>query len=98
MNRETLDWRNQLLEELIYERVRVHVDLAELLDFERDLTGSIRRALDQAGVAGEDADQTTRRYVEAAWRRIEAEWDEERERDDHCPVCAEGRYCSALAF
>jgi hypothetical protein len=39
----------------------------------------------------------TRRYVEAAWRRIETEWDEERERDDDCPVCAEQRYCSPLA-
>ena len=40
-----MEWETRLLEELVYERVRLHVDLLELIDFEKDLSQSITRAL-----------------------------------------------------
>ena len=82
-----MDWNQRVLEELIYERVRVHLDLAELLDFERDLDESIGRALRQAGLPIAEARELTRRHIAAALRRIEEDGDRAGEGDD-CPLCA----------
>jgi hypothetical protein len=83
-----MDWQNRLLEELIYERVRLHVDLIDLIDFERDLGQSISRALREAGTdPGGEAD-LARRYVERAWNRLEEEWIRERGGQwTDCPLC-----------
>ena len=86
-----MDLHSKLLEELIYERVRLHVDLLELIDFERDLNDSIDRAMKACGVAEPQAGELGRRYLDLAWRRIETEWEQERRRGPDCPLC-EGPY------
>ena len=64
----TLD--RKILEELIYERVRLAVDLCELVTFEEDLAVSIERALARCGgSAGERAD-LSQRFLAAAWERL----------------------------
>ena len=91
-----MEWKQQVLEELIYERVRLHVDLISLIDFERELEESIGRALRELRSDESDAESLTRRFVEAAWRRVEAEWEAERKReDDGCPLCTTALDCSA---
>jgi hypothetical protein len=82
-----MDMHRKLLEELIYERVCLHVDLSELLDFERDLNESIERAMKACGVEDPHADDLGRHYIEMAWRRIEADWERERSGGDECPLC-----------
>jgi hypothetical protein len=63
----------KILEELIYERVRVTVDLCELMDFELDLAASIERALSVCAEApGERADLTLD-YLHRAWERMTCE-------------------------
>ena len=86
-----MDMHSKLLEELIYERVRLHVDLCELLDFERDLNESIDRAMKSCGVDEPSAGDLGRRFLERAWRRIEEEWERERAVSGDCPLC-EGVY------
>jgi hypothetical protein len=83
-------WTSALLEELIYERVRLNVDLLELVDFERDLAESIERALAACG-AEEDRERLASEYLERAWTRLERDWRAARESDDHlqCPLCGE---------
>jgi hypothetical protein len=84
-------WQGALLEELIYERVRLNVDLLELVDFERDLAESIERALAACGAA-EDRDRLASDYLERAWARLERDWRAARDDDDHplqCPLCGE---------
>jgi hypothetical protein len=93
-----MEWKQQVLEELIYERVRLHVDLMSLIDFERELEESIGRALRELRSDESDAESLTRRFVEAAWRRVEAEWEEERKREeDACPLCTPALDCSVPA-
>ena len=87
-----MDWNQRVLEELIYERVRVHLDLAELLDFERDLDESIGRALRQAGLPPAEARALTRRHITAALRRIEEDGRRAGEADG-CPLCAAPLEC-----
>ena len=84
-----MEWETRLLEELVYERVRLHVDLLELIDFEKDLSQSITRALRAGGIDRDEEDATARRYIERAWRRLEEEWTRERGTDwNHdCPLC-----------
>lgn len=90
-----MDWKAQVLEELIYERVRLHVDLLSLIDFERELGESIGRAVRELGSVEPDPELLTRRFVDAAWRRIEAEWEQERQRDEDgtCPLCTGAFEC-----
>ena len=84
-------WESALLEELIYERVRLNVDLLELVDFERELAASIERALAACG-AREDRDRLAKEHLERAWARVEREWREARATDDdplQCPLCGD---------
>lgn len=90
-----MDMHSKLLEELIYERVRLHVDLCELLDFERDLNESITRAMKASGIADPQVSDLGRRYLEQAWHRIEVEWERERAMGDDCPLCAGPYQCPA---
>jgi hypothetical protein len=92
----------RLLEELIYERVRAHLDLLELGLFEADLDLSIRRILDDLDrtVHPGDDDATgdapsavlATALIDRAWERVAAEWAErgsehEDEEHDECPIC-----------
>jgi hypothetical protein len=88
-----MDWRNQVLEELIYERVRVQANLAELLDFERDLDESIGRALRDVGVSSDEAEAVVGRHVQAAWHRLEDDWQRARDQAEDCPLCAAPLEC-----
>ena len=76
-----------------FARVKLHVDLCELLDFERDLNDGIGRAMRACGVDETDSRNLGRRYVEAAWRRIEEEWERERSAPDDCPMCQVPFHC-----
>lgn len=60
----------KILEELIYERVRVAVDLCELLDFEEDLAASIERALTQCAKSPDERSQLALKYLNRAWERL----------------------------
>lgn len=85
-----MEWRHRLLEELVYERVRLHVNLAELIEFERDLGESIARALKACGREGLEQQELARRHLDRAWQRLEEEWEAERRRDSEwaeCPLC-----------
>ncbi len=85
------DWQSALLEELIYERVRLNVDLLELVDFERELAASIERALAACG-ARKDRDRLAKEHLERAWARVEREWRDAREVADdplQCPLCGD---------
>lgn len=83
-----MEWHTKLLEELVYERVRLHVDLLELVDFERDLDESIGRAMRECGIEDARAPEVARTYVALAWRRIEQEWTSGRASDwRDCPLC-----------
>jgi hypothetical protein len=61
---------SKILEELIYERVRVTVDLCELMAFEMDLAASIERAL--LAVRGTPAERSdlAMEYLQRAWQRL----------------------------
>lgn len=64
------DLERRILEELIYERVRVTVDLCELMAFEMDLAASIERALVTVrGSPGERSDLLLD-YLQRAWARL----------------------------
>jgi thioesterase domain-containing protein len=84
-------WERALLEELIYERVRLNVDLLELADFERELAASIEQALAACG-AREDRDRLAREHLDRAWTRLERDWSTAREAPDdplQCPLCGD---------
>lgn len=93
-----MDWSHRLLEELVYERVRLHVDLAELVELERDLGQSIARALRACGSEGVEQENLARRYLDRAWERLEEEWAAERDRPSEwseCPMCESPYECPA---
>lgn len=90
-----MDLNAKLLEELIYERVRLHVDLLELIDFQRELEDSIARAMRACGIDGSQDRQLGERYLDLAWRRIEAEWRQERSGEEDCPLCEAPYQCPA---
>lgn len=80
----TLD--ESILEELVYERVKLTVDLYELRAFEEDLDDSIRRAVERLGAAAASDGDLARRLVDSAWQRLSS--DLEQLRDRHEPACA----------
>ena len=83
-----MEWQHRLLEELIYERVKVHVDFLDLIDFERDLCDSIARVLQASGTEPGKEEAVARELVDQAWRRLEEEWRRERSASSLlCPLC-----------
>ena len=82
-----MDLNARLLEELIYERVRLHVDLLELIDFQRELEDSIAGAMRACSGDGQHDPGLAARYLDLAWRRVETEWRAERSREEECPMC-----------
>lgn len=87
----SVDWKTSVLEDLVYQRVRQHVDLLSLIEFEQDLGDSIEHALSESGGAESEADTMGRRLLDVAWRRLEEEWREIR--DAECPLCAAPYQC-----
>ncbi len=63
----------RILEELIYERVRVAFNLCELLDFQSDLSVSIDRALDDCADAPDQRADLVLSLLERAWERLSDE-------------------------
>jgi hypothetical protein len=63
----------RILEELIYERVRVSVDLCELMAFELDLSASIERALSGCAESPGERSDLTLDYLQRAWERVSEE-------------------------
>jgi len=63
----------KILEELIYERVRVSVDLCELMAFELDLSASIERALSTCAESPGERSDLTLDYLQRAWERVSEE-------------------------
>lgn len=63
----------RILEELIYERVRLSLDLVELLAFEADLSASIDRALQSCAASKDERNELSLRFLERAWERLSAE-------------------------
>jgi hypothetical protein len=77
---KSLDRR--ILEEMIYERVRVSVNLCQLVMLEQDLDRSIHKALTAGDATDSEREALARELVDKAWQRIEAEWDELRRDSD----------------
>lgn len=82
-----MEWNTRVLQDLIYERVRDHVDLVSLAELERDLADSIEQALGSGGGATSDARGLGKALLDEAWRRVERDWREMREAD--CALCVE---------
>jgi aspartate oxidase len=82
---------HRLIEELVYERVRLDADLRALIDLERELSHSFRRALVEAHARGdgEEVARTIERALERALTRVTAELVQaaEEEGDGDCPLC-----------
>ena len=83
-----MEWQHRLLEELVYERVKLHVDFLDLIDFEHDLCDSIARVLQASGTEPGQEETVARELVDQAWRRLEQEWRRERAASSLlCPLC-----------
>ncbi len=81
-----MDWHARVLQDLVYQRVRDHVDLLSLVALEHELGTSIELALETGGAPEFDPDRVSRRLLDEAWRRLEEEWREVREVE--CPLCS----------
>jgi hypothetical protein len=64
---------HKILEELVYERVRVSVDLVKLLEFELDLSSSIERALAACARSPAERSDLSLDFVQRAWERLTEE-------------------------
>jgi hypothetical protein len=60
----------RILEELVYERVRVNVNMCELMTFELDLSASIERALTACARSPDERSTLTLDYLQSAWERV----------------------------
>jgi hypothetical protein len=72
----------RILEELIYERVRLSVNLCQLVIFEQDLEKSIHRAMSARTGDVHDQEALAREYIDRAWKRVQAEWEQLRSNID----------------
>jgi hypothetical protein len=72
----------RILEELIYERVRLSVNLCQLVIFEQDLEKSIHRAMSARAGGLQEQEALAREYIDKAWRRVQAEWEQLRSNID----------------
>jgi hypothetical protein len=63
----------KILEELVYERVKITVDLCELMAFEEDLAVSIDRALTSCAGSPEERSSLALEYLQRAWERLSDE-------------------------
>jgi len=67
-DRETLS--DRLLEELIYQRLRLALDACELVTLRDDLSACIDRALARRRRPDQDRADLTMRYLNRAWDRL----------------------------
>lgn len=88
-----MDWNARVLQDLVYERVRHHVDVVSLIELEHEIADYVERALEREGEVGSEANTTSRRLLDEAWERLESEW--RRLRDADCPLCSELYGCSS---
>ena len=63
----------KILEELIYERLRVTVDMCELMTFELDLAASIERALSACAESPGERSDLIFDLLHRAWERVTEE-------------------------
>jgi hypothetical protein len=75
----------KILEELIYEQVKVSVDICKLLSFEEDLALSVHRALEAHAGSPEERRLLTLRFLRRAWKRIGREIQDLVEHDPRQP-------------
>lgn len=68
-----MNLERRILEELVYERVRVAVNLCQLVIFEQDLDKSIQRVIDGSACQKECQD-LAHEYIDKAWERLQEEW------------------------
>jgi len=85
-------WNTRVLEDLVYDRVRQHVDLVSLVELEHELADYVERALELGTAGSAEANSLSYQLLEDAWERLEADW--RRIRDADCPLCAELNECS----
>jgi hypothetical protein len=64
---------HRILEELVFERLRLTVDLCELLEFHADLSASIQRAVEGCAATEEERSGLVLAYLEQAWTRLSGE-------------------------
>src|SRR5262245_51449717 len=67
----------KILEELVYERVRLSFDMVELAAFEADLMASIDRALASCASSTDERNDLALRYLQKAWERLSQEVESE---------------------
>jgi hypothetical protein len=83
-----MEWHEKLLEELVYEQVKQHVDVLDLIDFERDLRESIGRVLQAGGTDPSREEAVAHVLIDRAFRRLEQEWRRDRAASAFvCPLC-----------
>jgi hypothetical protein len=82
-----MEWQTSLLQDLIYERVRQHVDLVSLAELQHEIAESIERVLPDERIAMGEAEVASRQLLDETWERLEREWQQVRGAD--CPMCAE---------
>jgi hypothetical protein len=82
-----MDWNTHVLRDLLYERMRQHVDLVSIVDLEHEIAESIERAVAGSGGESGEPEDLGRRLLDEAWRRLESEWNVLR--DAECPLCSE---------
>jgi hypothetical protein len=61
---------DRLLEELIYQRLRMSIDLYELGTFREELSSTIERALARQHRPTQDRGDLTMRFLNRAWDRL----------------------------
>ncbi len=85
-------WNTRVLQDLVYERVRRHVDLVSLVELEHEIADHVERALELGRAGSAEANATSYQLLEDAWERLESDW--RRLREAECPLCAELNECS----
>lgn len=75
----SMELDRRILQELIYERVRLSVNLCQLVLFEQDLDKSIQRAMASSSLPPGECDMLARELIEQAWERVEHEWEQLRD-------------------
>ncbi len=59
-----------VLEELVYESVRVTVDLCKLMDFQQDLSIGVERSLKKLAQSPEEKTALSLEMIKIAWARV----------------------------
>jgi hypothetical protein len=90
-----INLEKRILEELIYERIRVSINLCQLVIFESDLEKSIERALMKYPGTAYQRGALARELVDDAWSRVEGEWEKLRDNLAGHINCDDCDHCQA---